>query len=290
MRAETNHDVVDQYLEDYLRGDKFPPLDVFDDGKELWLADGFTRFHAAQRAGMAGHECNIHKGDLRAAILFAIDCNNTHGTRLSAEDKRRRVSWLLNDDEWKDRSSNEISKKARVSVTFVIKMRKEMEVKEQKRTGKAAEVKAYVGKDGKKRKATMPRLPKECPVPEEAATQESAFDDEPVIQPAEEVRDALGDVVPRKCIPSFQDLMYFKCAEEKLDEVASSIRVAYGSAAGGNIDPIEMESSINHVKDILKTRKPYAVCPSCMGEKEVCKPCKSRGWVDKILFERMKKK
>lgn len=50
-RATLNDQVVSEYAEAIKGGATFPPIVVFYDGKKHWLADGFHRFHAYQKAG-----------------------------------------------------------------------------------------------------------------------------------------------------------------------------------------------------------------------------------------------
>ena len=53
-RQQLNKGIVKEYKEAMLGKDKFPPIIVFDDGADYWLADGFHRYYAAQDAEMRG--------------------------------------------------------------------------------------------------------------------------------------------------------------------------------------------------------------------------------------------
>ncbi|GAG38430.1 unnamed protein product, partial [marine sediment metagenome] len=61
-REEIDEDTVEAFRECIDRGDEFPPADVFQDGAAIWLADGFHRWHASDRAGHEKMECIVHKG------------------------------------------------------------------------------------------------------------------------------------------------------------------------------------------------------------------------------------
>jgi hypothetical protein len=118
-------DVVNEYGADMERGDKFPPLVVFNDGKKYWLADGFHRFYAARAVQRTTIHCDVRQGGLREAILFSASVNATHGLRRTNLDKRRAVGRLVLDKEWRKWSDAEIARRCLVSDRFVAKVRKE---------------------------------------------------------------------------------------------------------------------------------------------------------------------
>ncbi len=125
-RAAMQMDKVEEYAEDMLRGDVFPPLVVFHDGKTHWLADGFHRFYAAPSVGITEIDCDVRPGTKRDAILFSCGANAQHGFRRTSEDKRRAVRKLLNDKKWVSWSDHEIGRRCAVAHVFVAKVRKEM--------------------------------------------------------------------------------------------------------------------------------------------------------------------
>jgi hypothetical protein len=47
-RQEINYEVVKDYAELMREGVAFPPVTVFFDGVDYWLADGFHRYHATK--------------------------------------------------------------------------------------------------------------------------------------------------------------------------------------------------------------------------------------------------
>ena len=50
-RLKLDYDVVKEYAECMKDGDKFPPVTVFHDGSEYWLANGFHRYFATKSNG-----------------------------------------------------------------------------------------------------------------------------------------------------------------------------------------------------------------------------------------------
>lgn len=128
MRAGLNQETVAEYAEAMRRGERFPAIEVFHDGLDYWLADGFHR-HAAWKEAFGSSEkipTIIKPGTRRDAILAAAAANARHGLRRTPADKRRAVLVLLQDDEWSQWSDNEIARRCGVSQPFVSKLRKSL--------------------------------------------------------------------------------------------------------------------------------------------------------------------
>lgn len=102
-RTAINDAIVEDYAEVLREAGPdawpFPPVDVFADGTRHHLADGFHRLLAALRVKRATVPCRIHKGTARDAKIFGMTANDKHGLRMSREDKRACVAWLLADRE-----------------------------------------------------------------------------------------------------------------------------------------------------------------------------------------------
>lgn len=130
LRKGLNWSTVAEYAERMLAGDRFPPVDVFFDGENYWLASGFHRVQARKTANQvpSGFDpdilANIHEGTQRDAILFSAGENATHGLPRTNEDKRRAVLLFLEDPEWSTWGDNEIARRCLVSQPFVSKLRK----------------------------------------------------------------------------------------------------------------------------------------------------------------------
>lgn len=119
-RLAINEDVVADYAEIISQAGTawtFPPLDVFYDGTDYFVADGFHRLLAAIRAKRASIPCNVHKGTAADARIFGMTANDRHGLRMSREDKRACVEWLL--DNGGKLTQKEIAEKAGVGVRLV---------------------------------------------------------------------------------------------------------------------------------------------------------------------------
>jgi uncharacterized ParB-like nuclease family protein len=125
-RAELNQTTVDLYAEQIQEGDQFPPVVVFFDGSDHWLADGFHRYFAHQKAGKAGIEADIRNGTVRDAKLYSFGANKIRGLSLTAADNRRIIALMLEDEEWAKWSNAEIARHVGVSAMTVGRVRSSM--------------------------------------------------------------------------------------------------------------------------------------------------------------------
>lgn len=124
-RAEIDITVVEDYAVQMAEGKAFPPIVVFCDGAEYWLADGFHRYHARSSVlGEAEIEADVRAGTRRDAVLHSVGANTEHGLRRTNEDKRRAAMTLLNDEEWGKWSNGEIAARCGVTPQFVGDLRR----------------------------------------------------------------------------------------------------------------------------------------------------------------------
>lgn len=123
-RALIHEDTVAEYAEAMANPETvFPPIIVYFDGADYWLADGFHRLEAWKRIGRAEVPAEIRQGDRRKAILHSVAANSAHGLRRTNDDKRRAVLTLLEDAEWSQWSDREIARRCAVSNHFVSSVR-----------------------------------------------------------------------------------------------------------------------------------------------------------------------
>jgi len=123
-RVELNNEVVAEYAAAIAAGDQFPPVTVFFDGKEYWLADGFHRYHAHRHAGAMEIDADVRNGTQRDAKLYSAGANEGHGLRRTNADKREAVELLLRDEEWSRWSDRAIARHCKVADTMVGDRRK----------------------------------------------------------------------------------------------------------------------------------------------------------------------
>lgn len=125
-RSKLNNVVVTEYSDAIRRGAKFPPITVFYDGSEYWLADGFHRIQALEANGKSKVTVEVRHGSRREAKLFAVGANLEYGLQRTNADKRRAVEILLRDHEWRCWSNREIARRCRVHHQLVGKLRKKL--------------------------------------------------------------------------------------------------------------------------------------------------------------------
>ena len=128
-RKSIIEEAVKNYTELLLDGVKMPPVTVFFDGKDYWLADGFHRYHAHKAAGFKDIECDQKTGTKRDAFIFSLGANATHGMPRTNEEKRDTVITALNDPEICEMKDREIAKICNVSTMTVWHIRKEIDLK-----------------------------------------------------------------------------------------------------------------------------------------------------------------
>ena len=131
-RVEISDDLVAEYAEQLQDGCEFPPVTVFFDGANHWLADGFHRYHAYRRIGRKELPAEINKGGQREAILYAVGANCEHGQRRTALDKHKAVMTMLTNklvakgDDGHPRSDREVARLCKVSHVTVGRIRAEL--------------------------------------------------------------------------------------------------------------------------------------------------------------------
>ena len=143
-------------------GAVFPPVVVFYDGTDYWLADGFHRIQAATQAGLTEFPADVRQGTVRDAVLHSVGANASHGVRRTNADKRAAVLRLLEDAEWRGWSNEEIARRTAVSSRTVSRVRSEIDsdivrVAEEQRKG--ADGRTYNTANIGKRAAPTPAAP-----------------------------------------------------------------------------------------------------------------------------------
>ncbi len=94
-RQEICTATVEEYASAYIDREPLPPLDVFHDGADYWLGDGFHRYHAAKAAGLELVDVRIAKGTVNECQWFSYAANQRHGLRRTNADKQKAVRCAL---------------------------------------------------------------------------------------------------------------------------------------------------------------------------------------------------
>lgn len=126
-RAAIQLDVVLDYADAMREGAKFPPVVVFFDGLEYWLADGFHRVAAAMRVRPSQPiDAEIIQGTQSDAQWYSFSVNQTHGLRRTNEDKARAVKAALQHPRGASQSDRDIGLHVGVTHPTVAKYRGEL--------------------------------------------------------------------------------------------------------------------------------------------------------------------
>jgi uncharacterized ParB-like nuclease family protein len=144
MRVAVDEYGVSEYAEAMRKGAKFPPVDLYFDGKTYWIGDGHHRCRAAKQAERPTIQAVVREGGERQAMLHAAGANARHGRPRTALDKRHVVMILLLDEEWGQWSDREIARRCEVTHPFVGKLRAELDqhraAREEQRSGNGYQI------------------------------------------------------------------------------------------------------------------------------------------------------
>lgn len=91
VRVKIDEAMVTEYAQMMLNGVVFDPIVVFNDGRSLWLADGFHRVHAAIKNDFTQIDATVKMGTQDEAKLYAFAANGHRGMSLSPEDLKKIV-------------------------------------------------------------------------------------------------------------------------------------------------------------------------------------------------------
>ena len=296
-RAALNEDTVSDYAEAMERGERFPAVTVFTDGAEYYLADGFHRVEALRRIGKKSVMAELQDGDYKAALLYALKANSTHGLRRTNADKRHalEMAWNAREHLFGGEPSNALlADTCGVTRQWVIKWLQEQGVnrlhpdtptaptmptrpvrpitaENDNAQAENAQISApqmpvrRVGRDGKTYTVQpMPTRP---------------------VKPAHVVpTDRYGTEIPVGMNGAFDD--------GQLSEIASLIsraRVALRNGIDAGVPSFaavrqEALVQLNNAYSFVTSAKAHCVCRMCQGNG--CKACHNRGWQTAEEYER----
>ena len=207
-RCKLNQEVIDEYSETLREGGKLPAIKVFHIGSSHYLVDGWHRYFAHKKAGLADIEVDVIDGTMREATLYAVGANDDHGLRRTNDDKRKAVMMLLDDMEWSEWSDREIAKAAKVSFMTVGRIRKQLGIAPE-------EVKAVL-----KGKETTVKVERSNDV----QTQEESFESE-ITSEMEAIVEENEKLMQRLAVAAMEATdEEKKLAENQLVEMASQIK------------------------------------------------------------------
>ena len=222
-RAAINAQIVADYAEAIKLGDVFPPVVVFFDGADYWLADGFHRYEAHASAGSDALRVDLRQGTRRDAVLFSVGANALHGLRRTNDDKRRAVLTLLNDAEWQKWPQTKIAQVCGVSQAFVSRL----VVAEQPVSYFENKIRS-VERNGATYEQNTAKIGKREPKPEPAPQVELRVIETPAVEAAPEPKPEIDSKERRKLAKLSPEAMIEEIAAlraDLADEKAKSARI-----------------------------------------------------------------
>ncbi len=135
-RALIDFGAVSDYMDAMADGVEFPPVVVFYDGKEYWLADGFHRVKATYGAELDEIACIVHQGTREDAQWYSFSANKANGLRRTNEDIKRAVESALRHPKAARLSDTKISQHVGCGHSWVSEIRNRIfpERKDKRRT------------------------------------------------------------------------------------------------------------------------------------------------------------
>jgi hypothetical protein len=225
-RVQLNQDVVKEYAEKMRDGEQFPPITVFHDGSEYWLADGFHRFFATKANAQTSIEADVKTGTLDDAMLYAFSANGRRGLSMSAEDNRKIIMTMLNHPEWSKWSMAEIAKHVGVSKMTVSRVKASMETPENESTVKKYKYKDEVREVDTAKVKTKTRAPTTKP-------------DVTTADPTAELQDRIGELT---------DTINSLAEENTL----LRDKIAIGQWDASEIEKIDAEQTIKELREQIR--------------------------------------
>lgn len=284
-RKKISEEYISELVEAIKAGVKLPPVDVYNDGTDIWMADGFHRILAYAREGKANLTANVHKGTLKDAKIHSIGANKTHGLRRTNEDKRNCVQMAL--EIMPERSDKMIADHVGVTHPFVANLRRSLVTitSEPPKTPMKR-----IGSDGIARNIPPPRPPvmppKMPPAPPVNITPPPARK----ITPKEERLDENLKPIPDHLWPLWDKGEVIKEMAADITRVLGIIRRMHDSGDKSILDGNGQDiiAALETAKGNLKANIPYAVCPYCKGTlSENCRFCKGRGIIGSFRFKQV---
>ena len=124
VRSAINEDVVADYAERLAEGVTFPPVVVFRDGSQSYLADGFHRVLASRREGREVIKAEVRPGTKTDALWYALGANRANGLRLTLADKQHAIRLAL--ETWPEKSAVQLSTQIGCTDAYVGRIRAEV--------------------------------------------------------------------------------------------------------------------------------------------------------------------
>lgn len=165
-RVSLDSNQVSEYAEHMREGHNFPPIVVFHDGSDYWLADGFHRYHASKHVELETIEAEVKSGTVEEAQLYAFGANARRGLSTTAEDNRSIIIRMLNHPISKSWTNVAIAKHIGVSKMTVGRIKSSVEPKKPEPTPASPAKKSAAPSEPAKQSTAPSARTTEPPAPE----------------------------------------------------------------------------------------------------------------------------
>ncbi len=259
-----DQETVEQYADSYRNNIAMPPVVIFwdVDQKRYLLADGRHRCEAVRLIQVDGIMAEIIEGDYASCLKFALTANAGHGVPRSASDKRQCVRAALL--QWGAGVTDvHIASLTMVSDKLVASVREEMTAAKQLKPSKTR-----TKRDG--------------------TTYTVASD-----EPKTDLVDSFGKAIPHKVQKYWNRKQEMEWMFDELDSVHHSLKQAQRDedVMFAEMNLVDILTSLEHLKNSIRSAMPYCVCTNCSGhpetQKEVCRMCKGRGLIGKFRYDNL---
>jgi ParB-like chromosome segregation protein Spo0J len=252
-------------------GEQFPPIEVYHDGEQYWIADGWHRFWAANAAGLEEIEAIVHQGGELQALEAGCGANASHGLRRTNADKRYAVEICFERLGYEGKADRVIADLCAVSHTTVARVRKERKGRKSASTGTMCqlneeaggdsepeeEAPKRVGKDGKARKAPEKKAP-------DASIEDELFGDEE--EESEDDRETIEELAA-PTLELEKEVRGIIATLKKIGEWQPYIESARSS----------YRRTLDELAGSIKNNTAAAPCPQC--DSNGCDSCRQTGYI-----------
>jgi hypothetical protein len=273
-------DVMKRYaalMKDGYKG--FPPVSIVNDGKNLYLYDGYHRFFAHLRLNKKYIEATVESGTLRDAQYFSFGANKANGFPRQAGTAGEIVKKLLRDEEWSKMSIRAIADHVGCTERYVQKI--QADLKNEANSDEAYGVNSSPHKPDSKPKNQLSRA--------ETRNVKRGDSEYEASVPEKKVLDSTGNQVPEHLVKYFERANEYRQMIKQLNDQLKTVRD--GKEAGDlfyRFIKIEnLTAEIGNVKRIYRFAVPYATCPYCGGDKNnaECRACDGCGFVNEKTYK-----
>jgi hypothetical protein len=279
VRGCTHRETVRDYAEQKKEGYSFPPIVIFTDGLNNYLADGWHRLEADRLNDVATVACRVYEGSKDDAILFAIWSNG----------KQRGLPW---DREARDRSVLHLHRLHTDWSNPLISRATAVPVSTVRRLREAARL-----SNGESEPATVVGINNVRQAASKRPHDVNAHAD----KHGNPIRTHSGDSIPKPVQGLLGDetirstVQFLQSTITELRRRATKLANLGGSPAGIYLRPVVIEDIVNKaippLASIAEHLEPSIltdVCPACKGSG--CAECRDLGAVPESVYKNIKYK